>query len=425
MKNKQDTTSKKNTNQILFPPTCPYMLPYMEKEEEINLYELYLILKKRKKIIFVFTIGFFILGILMVIRTKPLYKVSSKILPLQYKRVSFNYEIKASQSKKILEAILNSRELRIRLVKQLNLFPYFYSNKTSQKKTFIYKIKQKIKNILNRKTIEKPPTIYDIADGPLKNSISIVSNEESETITINTYFTNPVVAYKINVGVLNITRQIINEKTFTLAKAYRIYLEKQLKQVKKRLKQVEEKFFKFAKKYGILDVEFQTSYTTEEYSSLKQQIILLETQLKAMREFLTTNDPQVKALQRQIYYLKKELKRLEAQEKKNKFSPEIPFGLAPEIVKKYINLKRELKVTQKVYSALKEEYEIAKANEQKERIAFQTVDPPYIPTRPVNQKTKFKIVVATLIGFVLGIIVALFKEWIDNIKRKYESEDIK
>ena len=401
------------------------MLPYVEKEEEINLYELYLILKKRIKIILIFTIGFFILGVLIAIRTTPIYKVSSKILPLKYKKIDLSYEIKSSQSKTILEAILNSRELRVKLIKHLKLYHYFYSNKTSQNNSFIYKIKQAIKDLLNIKTSDKPPSIYDIADGPLKSCISIVSDKELETITITTYFTNPIIAYKMNVGILNITKQIINEKTFTLAKAYRIYLEKQLKEVKERLKKVEENFFNFTKQHGILNVEDQTLYTTEEYSNLKQQIIFLETQLKAMREFLTPNDPQVKALQRQIYYLKKELKKLESQEKKNKFSPEIPFGLAPEIVEKYFNLKREFEITQKVYSALKEEYEIAKANEQKEKISFQIIDPPYIPTRPINPKIKFKIIAATILGLILGIVTAFLKEWIDNIRKKYESEDIK
>ncbi len=435
-KNKKDQIDNRNTEKnYQFYPPYPYMEPYIE-DDEIDLYELYLVLKKRKKIIFKTVLAFLIFAILYLVKTTPLYKASSTIVPLSLSPTfslaslatiasNFGVSISSRTSQNILEAVLNSRELREKVIEKVNLMPYFY-NETALKKSFVYKIKKSIKNLFHIKT--KPPTIHEIADSTFKKYIDISSDRKVGTISINTYFKDPILAYKINIAVLNITQDIINKKTFTLAKLERIYLEKQLKQAEESLKKAEKAFFDFVKKYeimyGIIDVKDQTSFTTNEYANLKAQLLSLQAKLKAMKEFYTSNDPKVKAVESQIAFIKEKINKILKRKKEN-ISPEIPFMLTPDLAKKYINLKRNLEIAQTIYIILRKQYEIAKIQEQKEKIAFQVIDKPYVPSYPAKPKKKLIIIVALISGLFFGVFLAFFKEWWENIKKEHENKEVK
>jgi len=431
-KNKKDQIDNRNTEKnYQFYPPYPYMEPYIE-DDEIDLYELYLVLKKRKKIIFRTVLAFLIFAILYLVKTTPLYKASSTIVPLSSSSTSslgslaalassFGVNLPGGSSQDILEAVLNSRELRKKVIEKLNLMPYFY-NETALKKSFVYKIKKSIKDFFHIKT--KPPTIHEIADSTFKKYIDISSDKKLGTININTYFKDPILAYKINLTILNITQDIINKKTFTLAKLQRIYLEKQLKQAEENLKKTERAFFDFAKKYGVMDVKDQATFTTNEYANLKAQLLSLQAKLKAMKEFYTSNDPKVKAVESQIAFIKEKINKLLKSEKEN-ISPEIPFMLTPDLAKKYINLKRNLEIAQTIYITLRKQYEIAKAQEQKEKIAFQVIDKPYVPSYPAKPKKKLIIIVALISGLFFGVFLAFFKEWWENIKKEHENKEVR
>jgi uncharacterized protein involved in exopolysaccharide biosynthesis len=64
---------------------------------------------------------------------------------------------------------------------------------------------------------------------------------------------------------------------------------------------------------------------------------------------------------------------------------------------------------------------MAKATEQKEKIAFQVIDEPYVPEKRFKPKRKLIVIVAFVTGLMLSIFIAFFLEWIEGIKRK-ESE---
>jgi uncharacterized protein involved in exopolysaccharide biosynthesis len=79
-----------------------------------------------------------------------------------------------------------------------------------------------------------------------------------------------------------------------------------------------------------------------------------------------------------------------------------------------------MNLLQKLLASLLQQYEAAKQAEIKEDIAFQVVDPPYIPDKDKPYKPKKLLVIA--VGFVsglfLGIFGAFFKEWLDNVRKR-------
>jgi uncharacterized protein involved in exopolysaccharide biosynthesis len=70
-----------------------------------------------------------------------------------------------------------------------------------------------------------------------------------------------------------------------------------------------------------------------------------------------------------------------------------------------------------------QQYELTKQQELKEQVAFQVVDPPYIPDKrkPYKPKKLLILIVSFVSGLFLGIFGAFFKEWLDNIKENKKS----
>jgi uncharacterized protein involved in exopolysaccharide biosynthesis len=120
--------------------------------------------------------------------------------------------------------------------------------------------------------------------------------------------------------------------------------------------------------------------------------------------------------------LKEEIEKLREQVRKLKESTYIS-------VSDYqLNLQRlqtQMDIVKKLLVTLVNEYEMAKAQEMKEQVSFQVLDPPYIPDerKPYKPKKKLMIAVALVSGLFLGVFAAFFKEWLDNVRKRYREDE--
>ncbi|NPA53890.1 MAG: hypothetical protein GXO21_04410, partial [Aquificae bacterium] len=94
------------------------------------------------------------------------------------------------------------------------------------------------------------------------------------------------------------------------------------------------------------------------------------------------------------------------------------FVSAPEYQFNLMKLQSEITIAKGLYQALVQEYELAKAQEMKEQVAFQVIDPPFIPKKPYKPKKKLLLAISIISGLFLGIFAAFFIEWLDNIRKK-------
>ena len=90
----------------------------------------------------------------------------------------------------------------------------------------------------------------------------------------------------------------------------------------------------------------------------------------------------------------------------------------PDLQLKRLQLLRDVEVNQEVFITLRNQYEIAKLEESKERLFINILDPAYISIDKAHPKIIIIIIISLLIGFIISILSLLMYY---NIKFKNES----
>jgi len=380
------------------------------EEDEIDLYEIWLTIKKRKKFILLVTFFITVAAIIISLLLPKVYKTETSLMPLGGEKVSgiasilssLPISMPTSTSGLTVEAVLKSRTLKERLIKNLNLLPILFEDKWDNRtKTWDVKDKKDIPTVLQ-------------GIKALKKLISVSTDKKTGVITLSVQFKkDPLMSYNIAKEALKITREILNEKSFTLAKKYRQYIEKQLKQAKKRIIYMEKIYTDFSEG-KIKEIPFITNSKLTDIGSLKGKIITEKEKLKLMNEDSSFSTEDIITQKNKIKNLQKKLKNIGKRLNSD-------FVSVPKLQFNQIKLQTEIAITEGLYKTLVQEYEMAKATEQKEKIAFQVIDEPYVPEKRFKPKRKLIVIVAFVTGLMLSIFIAFFLEWIEGIKRK-ESE---
>ncbi len=362
------------------------------EEDEIDLYELWLTIKKRKWIVITTTFLFVLVAtIYAFFIAKPIYRSEAKILPLEedntgissYKAIAGMLGISVGgggKSEKLM-AVLNSDTLKMKVIERLNLIPVLFSD--------IWDEKEK------KWKVEDEEDIPDIRDAlkELEDLINVSQDKKTGVINISVdYPENPELAKIIADTLLDEARKIINEKSFSLAHRYRVYLEKQLFLVKKKIDLLEEIYIRYIK--GELK-------TIPYIFNMKEEEI----------EKFSIDDAVIKKTKTKLDRLEKNINKL---------------SVANSLPEKRLNIERlnlQFSLLKNVFISLYREYEIAKLQEKKETLAFDVIDEPYIPKKPVKPKKKLILAVAGVSGLFLGVFLAFFIEWIENVKREHNRKD--
>ncbi len=382
--------------------------PYYE-EDEIDLYELWQTIKKRKKII----IGLFLFatiatGIISFIMT-PIYRSETSVIPVSSKSSPLGslaglaamagISVGGGGDSAKIMAVLKSREIKERVINKLNLIPVLLEN-----------------------NIPKDRIPMNVALEVFKRLISISENKKTGVIKVSVDYKDPKLAQKIAQAYIKELQKIMNEKNLTVAKFNRVFLEKQLKEQEEKLKELQDKLAQFQKKTKIISPDNQLAGVMELYSNLISQKMALLVKLKSMESAFSSDNPQIKALKEQIKAIDKQIKNIE---EKTNIGALPSLSQAPEKIVEYTNIMRDLKVAQAVYENLVKMYEQAKLQEAKENIYVEVIDPPSLPDKPVKPKKKLMVAVAGVSSLFLGIFLAFFLEWLENIKnRNKKIEDI-
>lgn len=382
---------------------------YYVEEDEIDLYELWLVLKKRRKLILSF---FFLITILTAIISfimTPIYKSETSVIPVSNNSsplgdlaglaamagISIGGE--GGDSAKI-KAVLNSRTIKENVIKKLNLIPIL---------------------------LDKPPedrNPINVAIETLEDIVSVSDDKKTGVIKISVEYKDPKLAKKIAQAYIDELQKIMNEKKLTVAKFNRISLEKQLKEEEERLKKLQQQLAEFQKKTKIIAPESQLEGVMSLYSNLISKKLQLLVELRTLETALSKDNSKIKMLKEQIQSIDNQIKNIE---EKTNIGALPSLAKVPEKLVEYTNIMQKLKISEAVYENLVKMYEQAKFQEAKENIYVEIIDPPSLPDKPVKPKKKLMVAVAGVSSLILGIFLAFFLEWIENIRRRHQEESIK
>ena len=381
-------------------------------EDEIDLYEIWLILKRRKKTVFLITFLFTLISVIYCFLAPPVYKTETTIYPLGGNKTGGLSSLLSSlpislpiggQSGLTVEAVLESRTLKERVIKDLNLLPELFPDKWDS----VHK-RWKLEGD------EEPPTILDGVK-KLDKLMSVSTDKNTGIIKLSVEFEKkPKMAYEIAETSLKEAENILNEKSFSLAKKYRIYIGKQLAIAEQKLREIEKIYREFVSG-KIKEVPLIFGSDSKEYGRLQGELIAKRKKLELLKGAGGSRE-EIARLRHDIEEIRHRLSTLRTGKPDFVSLPDYQLNLQ--------KLQAQMAIAEALFETLVKEYEMAKAQEMKEQISFQVVDPPYIPdvNKPYRPKKPLIVAVGILSGLFIGIFVAFFKEWLENVRRRHRGE---
>ena len=202
--------------------------PYYE-EDEIDIYKLWLILKKRFKWVIGSLLAFVIGALIYLAIAPPIYRTEAVIYPT-------NIDIKIPAiSQSLTEVlivstnfpdpadVLKSSYIREQVIKKLNLMPLLFPSEWDKEKN-------------NWKDPDNAPTILD-ALKKLNELITVSKPRRGNTITLSVEFPNkPEIAYSIAQAMLEEAKKFLKQRNEQLLQKYKTYLERKIAEIKQKIK---------------------------------------------------------------------------------------------------------------------------------------------------------------------------------------------
>ncbi len=370
------------------------------EEDEIDLFELFRVLVKRWKLIIVFP---FIVAVLT-----ALYSLT---LPNYYKATS---TIFVHSGKSGMSSLLNS----IPLAGMLGglggagggssdyLVAYLKSKTLSAK--IINEFGVATNPSIVGKIPSKPPKYDDLLETVSK--IVSVNKDKDGLISVSAETMSASLSAEIAEAYIayleNFSKGPQKEK--------RAFVERQLSKVSKELEEAEKVLQDFQDKHKIFALEKQAQGVIEKLAKLESEEVTAGIFVKMQDSMLRASGNMPELVKVEAKKLAEEAK-IEAL-KKEIASTEKVLGELPEIALQYVRLNRNLKVKEKVFGLLTEQFEMAKIAEAEEGSQFEVLDHARAPEKKSKPKRSVMVILAGLAAGVLGVFAAFVIEFINRKK---------
>jgi uncharacterized protein involved in exopolysaccharide biosynthesis len=380
--------------------------------DEINLVDLFTVLFKRKKMIFLIVFLAIVLSVTISLLLPKMYTATARILPPQESKTGLSGLlsqaggmlgdlagglISGKSGPELYVGILKSRTVADMLIKEFDL-------KKVYKKEFL------------EKTYEK-----------LAKRSEIQVSTDTQVISVSVEDRDPQRAADMANLYVDALDRINRKVNITEGQRKRAFLETRLKKVKEDLVEAELVLKEFQEKYKVVSIDEQAKVAIEGAARIKGEIIAAQTELQVLRQFGTERQNEAIMLKSKIRELKNQLARIEsgsigtASLKKNKPVKDdsdfyIPFDELPALGMQLIRLMREAKIQEEVFKLITTQYELAKIEEAKDVDTIQILDRAAPPDYKSSPKRAIIVILSTIVAFFLAVFLAFLAEYIHRLK---------
>jgi len=385
-----------------------------EDPDEISLYDYYLVIKKRWRLIaFIFLATTITAAIASLLMTK-IYRAESTVFPIQsgstgriasmveeFNGLAFVGSMLPSTSTDKLVNVLKSRTVRESVIRNLNLMDRLFPEKEGHK--------------ISKES--EPPTLQE-GIRKLGEMTGVRKARKGDLITISVDFREPDLAARIANQYPIELQHFLRENALSLAKRVRIFLRERYKQAEKQLARSEEALRDFQTEHKLVAMNKQTEAAVKAIGELKAQIMAKEVELGVFRKFVTEANPNVIKVKDEINGLKQQLAAMESR-KGNPEADVFPaFSEAPTLGLKYARLKRDVVINEKLFELLTQQYEMARIEEAREGVAFQVIDRAVPPEKRFKPKRRLIVLLTGTVAIFMGIFLVFLLEYVENVKSR-------
>lgn len=199
----------------------------------------------------------------------------------------------------------------------------------------------------------------------------------------------------------------------------RLFFEKQLEQAKINLANAEDALKNTQQTTGIIEANSQARALVESAASLRAKIAAQEVTVQGMRTYATGQNTQLTEAEKELDSLRGQLAQLSSSSDGG--DSLIPTkGKISDAGLDYMRKLRDVKYNETIFEILAKQFEIAKLDEAKEGALIQVVDPAIVPDRKSSPKRVLVVVATTVLGFLVGIFLALLNAALRRVSRNPE-----
>jgi uncharacterized protein involved in exopolysaccharide biosynthesis len=200
----------------------------------------------------------------------------------------------------------------------------------------------------------------------------------------------------------------------TEASQRRAFLEKQLKDAKDSLANAEVALRKTQERTGMLQPDAQVKEIISSAAQLKGTIAAKEVELKAMRSFATTSNPEYLRGQEELRGLQTQLSKLEKSQPRGEGDFMVPTSRIPGVGVEYVRSVRDVKYYETMFELLAKQFEMAKLDEARDLSTIQVLDQA-IPAERKSKPQRLLITIGGLLaGTILGIWLGIMRESLER-----------
>jgi tyrosine-protein kinase Etk/Wzc len=247
----------------------------------------------------------------------------------------------------------------------------------------------------------------------LEGAAKISSDKKSGLMTIEVDDKDPVFAAKLANAHVEALSRLMGKLAVTEAQQRRAFFELQIQKTQAALVGADTRFRTLNAKGGlpVTDVLAQVSVTAS--ATLRGQIAAKEVELSALRQFATTQNPEMQRIASELSALRGQLAKMEGGGGH--------VGAASVDGQAAIVALRDVKTQQAVLEVLVKQYEMARVDEAREGPLLQQIDVAQAPEKKTKPKRAMIVMLAGIAGLFLGVMVAFIRRAVRKAGNNPES----
>lgn len=226
---------------------------------------------------------------------------------------------------------------------------------------------------------------------------------------------NPEFAANVANGIADVLDRIVLSVQTSNAHRTREFLSERLAQCESALVSAGEEFARFQQRHKAISLEDQAKAAIENIASLYAQLSATEVELSAMQKVDAKLSPEYAVLNSRASQLRSKINRLIQQG--DTLVLGIPLGRYPMLYLEYARLYRDLKVQELLYEYLKQQYEQACIQEQKNVPTLHILSRAEVPDNKYKPKRLLIVAISVFATFFLLLVWALTKAYLEKIRR--------
>ncbi len=244
-----------------------------------------------------------------------------------------------------------------------------------------------------------------------------VTMDENSVLTIEVEARDPGRAANMVWSYINALERYNLQARSTAGKRAREFVEGRIEKTMENLSNAEVLLANFQEDHGSIRMDEQATASIAALAELEARAAQTEIKLGIVRSYATEGHPEVTRLKTELREYREAIEAMrtgvggEEADGRSTFAPLVSL---PDLALEYARLYRDVEVLSNVYLFLVQELEAAKLQEARDTPTVQILDEPAPPERKSRPRRTVMVIVAALIGLIVGSAMAFFLEFLST-----------